>query len=154
MYATILWATDGSRDADVALGEARRLLEANGHLIAFHCDQRFGGSRVGGIPFFADESDRIEQITRRVEELRSDGLDVDFVVERTTNGVGPAIAAEAKRSRADVIVCGTRSLGHLPDIFGGSSAAAVVKHASVPVVVVPLDAPRHADAASIEGAPI
>ena len=56
MYATILWATDGSPEADGALHEALGLLEPGGILVALHCNQRFTGGRVGGASVEVDES--------------------------------------------------------------------------------------------------
>jgi nucleotide-binding universal stress UspA family protein len=38
MYQTVIWATDGSEAADVALTEALHLTEPTGKLVAVHCD--------------------------------------------------------------------------------------------------------------------
>jgi nucleotide-binding universal stress UspA family protein len=154
MYRTILWATDGSHEAEIALSEARRLLDPGGHLIAFHCDQRFGGSRVAGIPILADEFDRVQQIAEVVEDLRADGVHAELVVESTTKNVGAAITAAAGRGHVDAIVCGTRGLHGLVGFLSGSTAAAVARHASVPVIVVPVASPVHASTTSVEGVPV
>ena len=73
MYTTLLWATDGSPEADLALSEALELLTPGGRIIAFHCDQRFIGGRSGGAPVLADELDRRRRVEKQVEELRSGG---------------------------------------------------------------------------------
>ncbi|HZQ80932.1 MAG TPA: universal stress protein [Gaiellaceae bacterium] len=154
MYPTILWATDGSHEADVALHEALRLLEPGGRLIAFHCDQRFTGGRIGGLPVYPDETDRQRRIEERVEELRADGVDVDLVFDSTSRDAASEIAAAAETAHVDAIVCGTRGLHGVVGFLNGRSAARVLRHASVPVIVVPAHAPLHADPLETEGAPV
>ena len=83
MYTTLLWATDGSPEADLALSEALELLTPGGRIIAFHCDQRFIGGRSGGAPVLADELDRRRRVEKQVEELRSGGVDAELFVETT-----------------------------------------------------------------------
>jgi nucleotide-binding universal stress UspA family protein len=137
MYSTILWATDGSSPSDAALEEALRLLEPGGHLIAFHCDQRFTSSRIGGLPVYPDEPDRVEHIHHQVEELKERGIDVELVIERTHGEPVQEIVDEAEKTHVDAIVCGTRGLHGLAGVVSGSSASRLVRHAPVPVVVVP-----------------
>ncbi len=67
MYATLLGATDGTANADLALAEARRLLQPGGRIVAFHCDQRSSGACIGGTPLLADESQRTAKIRAQVE---------------------------------------------------------------------------------------
>jgi len=154
MYPTILWATDGSHEADVALHEALRLLEPGGRLVAFHCEQRFAGGRSGGLPVYPDEPDRRQRIEERVEELRAEGFDVELVVDPTRRDAASEIAAAAETAHAAAIVCGTRGAHGLAGFLNGSSAARVLRHASVPVIVVPVHAHVHADPRSVEGAPV
>ena len=65
MYGTVLWATDASPGADGALAEAVKVLQPGGRLIAFHCDERFMSSRVGGLSLTADEPERKRSSARR-----------------------------------------------------------------------------------------
>ena len=74
MYETVLWATDASSASDGALKVALELLQPGGRLIAFHCDERFRGSRTGGMPLVADEHDRIETLRAQIEELHEEGI--------------------------------------------------------------------------------
>lgn len=111
MYKTLLWATDGSVQSDAALELALDLLDADGHLIAVHCDQRFSGSHVGGLPVLPDEDERRERISARVDELRSSGVDAALTVRTTTtHDPSVVIARLADELDADAIVCGTRAL--------------------------------------------
>ncbi|HEX7626228.1 MAG TPA: universal stress protein [Gaiellaceae bacterium] len=137
MYTKLLWATDGSSDAELALTEALRLLEPGGRLIAFHCDQRFVGGRVGGEPVVADETDRRSKIRDRVAELAASGIDAELIVETTHHSAAHEIAKAADELAVELIVCGTRGLGGLQGALLGSVARELLHHAHVPVLVVP-----------------
>lgn len=138
MYKTLLWATDGSVQSDAALELALDLLDADGHLIAVHCDQRFSGSHVGGLPVLPDEDERRERISARVDELRSSGVDAALTVRTTTtHDPSVVIARLADELDAGAIVCGTRALHSVNATLGGSVAAHLLRHAHVPVFVVP-----------------
>ncbi len=136
MYKTVLWATDGSEGADSALDEARRVLEPNGRLIAFHCDERFEGGRVSGASIYVDELDRQAKIRGQVDALLVDGIDTTLVVEATHHGAPRAIAAAAEEIGADVIVCGTRGLTPVGGVIAGSVAMRLPHVAGCPVLVV------------------
>jgi nucleotide-binding universal stress UspA family protein len=144
MYSTILWASDGSESSDIALEEALRLLEPGGHLIAFHSEQRFTASRVGGLPVYPDEPDRIQHIRLQVDELRQRGIDVELTIEETHREPVPEIVHAAEAAHVEAIVCGTRGLHGLTGLVSGSMAARLVRHAPVPVIVVPMHVATHA----------
>jgi nucleotide-binding universal stress UspA family protein len=140
MYATLLWATDGSADADIALAEARNLLQPGGRIVAFHCDQRFAGGRVGGVALLADETDRKAKIRSQVDELNAEGLDAELLIETTHQATPRAIVRAADEIGADAIVCGTRGFGGLRRAMAGSVSAELIHYAHVPVIIVPLTA--------------
>jgi nucleotide-binding universal stress UspA family protein len=140
MYVTLLWATDGSAEADIALTEARSLLQPGGRIVAFHCDQRFAGGRVGGAPLLADETDRKEKIRSQVDELNAEGLDAELLIETTHQATPRAIVRAADEIGADAIVCGTRGFGGLHRAMAGSVSAELIHYAHVPVIIVPLPA--------------
>jgi nucleotide-binding universal stress UspA family protein len=137
MYSTLLWATDGSDGAEIALQEGLRLLAPGGKLVAFHCDQRFVGGRVGGVPVLADEDDRRARLRTRIDELVTDGIDAELVVETTHHSTAHAIVQAAEQAKVDAIVCGTRGLGGLQGALLGSVSKELLHHAHVPVIVVP-----------------
>ena len=136
MYEIVLWATDASPVADGALVEALRLLQPGGHLIAFHCDERFLGGRSGGMPVLADETDRRGRLRERIEQLKTDGIDVELVVETTHHNTAGEIAKAAEVYNANVIVCGTRGFGVVAGAVAGSVTMRLPHLASCPVVVV------------------
>ena len=136
MYRTVLWATDGSVVADGALAEALKLLDPDGELIAFHCDERFAGGRLGGGTVFVDELDRLAKIQAQVDQLRAGGTEVRLIVEKTHQSAAAEIAASAEANHADVIVCGTRGFGVVAGAVAGSVAMRLPHLATRPVVVV------------------
>jgi nucleotide-binding universal stress UspA family protein len=144
MYESILWATDASPASDLALAEALKLLQPGGRLIAFHCDERFAGSRVGGLPLNADEFDHVLKIESQVQELLAGGIDAEFEIEVTHKPVAGAIAAAAEHHAADAIVCGTRGLGGVAGTIAGSVAMRLPHIAMCPVIVVPEKARKYA----------
>lgn len=150
MYTTLLWATDGSPEADLALSEAVELLAPGGRLIAFHCDQRFMAGRTAGAPVLADEFDRRRHIEEQVAELRGQGIDAEIDVETTSHGTPREIADVADQVGAEAIVCGTRGLGGLAGLLTGSVAADLLRKATVPVIVVPAKAARKVPGAAGE----
>jgi nucleotide-binding universal stress UspA family protein len=150
MYSSILWATDGSPEADGALHAALELLEQGGKLVAFHSDQRFAGSHIAGEPVAVDESERRQHIEEQVEELRSTGVAVEHLVRPTHRDPSHEIPAVAAELGVDAIVCGTRGPHGLDALLNGSVAARILKHATVPVVVVPAKAGVcHPEAAAV-----
>jgi nucleotide-binding universal stress UspA family protein len=142
MYAKLLWATDGSAEADAALTEARSLLQPGGRIVAFHCDQRFVGGRLGGAPLLVDETDRRTKIRSQVDELIAEGVDAELLVETTRHTTPRAIVRVADEAGADAIVCGTRGFGGLHRALAGSVSAELIHYAHVPVIIVPLPAAR------------
>jgi len=136
MFETVLWATDASPVSNGALKVALELLQPGGRLIAFHSDERFHGSRAGGLPVLADEFDLIAKLQAQVEDLREEGIDVELVVEKTHSNTAGEIARAAETGNADVIVCGTRGFGVVAGAVAGSVAMRLPHVASCPVVVV------------------
>ena len=137
MYSTLLWATDGSPESDHALGTALALLEPGGHLIAYHCDQRFLGHGVGDAPVVADELERQRHIAAQVDDLRARGIAVSVRMESTVEAPPAKIADAALSASVDAIVCGTRGLRGIRALANGSVAARLLRNATVPVIVVP-----------------
>jgi nucleotide-binding universal stress UspA family protein len=136
MYETVIWATDGSDGADVALAEALRLAAVSGgRVIAVHCDHRLSG-RAMAWPALPDEADRQLRLRRQVSALGADGVDIDLVVRSSHGEAADAVAAVAHELGADVIVCGTRGLGAFSGAFLGSFTQRLLHVAPCPVLAV------------------
>jgi nucleotide-binding universal stress UspA family protein len=137
MYKTIIWATDGSEGASVALREALTLASlTRGHIIAVHCDQRLNGRAVS-LPKLVDEVELRDQIVRKVEDLERDGVDIEFVIRRSPREAAEVVAAAAAELGADIIVCGTRGYGAFAGAFLGSFTQRLLHVTPCPVVAVP-----------------
>lgn len=150
MFSSILWATDGSPEADGALREALELLEPGGRLVAFHCDQRFTGSRVGGQSIAVDEQELQLHIEEQVDDLRQAGVAVELIVQATHHDPSRDIPEIAAELDVDAIVCGTRESHGLSAVLNTGVAARVLRHATVPVIVVPAKATVcHPEAAAV-----
>ena len=133
MYRTIIWATDGSEGADLALDEALRLAKlAEARIVAVHCDERLGG-RAAGWPANPQEPAYRIKIREQVATLKDEGLDIDLVVRRTHREPARLVADVAYRIDADLIVCGTRGLG----AFRAGFTKHLLHVAPCPVLAVP-----------------
>ena len=142
MYRTIIWATDGSEGASGALREALTLASlTRGHIIAVHCDQRLNG-RAASWPKLVDEVEPREQIVHKVEDLKRDGVDIEFVLRRSHREAADVVAAAASELGADIIVCGTRGYGAFAGAFLGSFTQRLLHVTPCPVVAVPEGKPQ------------
>ena len=137
MYSTLLWATDGSVEADLALAEARKLLAPGGRIVGFHCDQRFSGGRIGGAPLLVDEPERKAKIRAQIEGLNADGLRASFFVATTHHGTSREIVRAAEEVGAEAILCGTRGFAGIRRVLAGNVAAELLHYSHVPVIAVP-----------------
>jgi nucleotide-binding universal stress UspA family protein len=135
MFTTILWATDGSEDADRALPYARALAGGEGAmLVAAHIIQKTIPHTTGPSDAQDDIGDRV---ARRVAELSSDGLDAML---RVVSHLGPqpaqGIADLARELDVDVIVVGTPGHSPLGGLMTGSVTQHLVQIAPCPVLVI------------------
>lgn len=138
MFETIVWATDGSAAADLALPHATSL--ADGHrLIAIHSRQVFHG-RAAGHPVLADEDELEAKIRAQVDTLRTGGLDATVQVVGDTPGTAEAIAEAARIAGADVIVVGTRGHGAVAGLLLGNVTQRLLHVSPCPVLAVPAGA--------------
>jgi nucleotide-binding universal stress UspA family protein len=143
MFSRILWATDGSDNADRALAVAKSLAsQERAPLTIAHVVQKIATSGDKALGWYADE-DRVTAKLKRIEaELSEEGLDVTLTV---VNHVGPQPAHEiadlARETGADLIVVCTRGHGALPGLLLGSVTQRLLHVAPCPVLVVPPEHP-------------
>lgn len=136
-YDTVVWATDGSDEAEAALMHALRLMGgAPRRLVAVHCDHRLSG-RAGGWPARADEDELRVQIRARVAELRERGISLELVSRVSYRDPAEVVADVASEFDADLIVCGTRGYGPLSGALLGSFSHRLLRTARCPVLAVP-----------------
>ena len=140
MFKTIVWATDGSASADLALAQATTLAAEQGaSLLAVHCVEYVVGPHSGGVTVHPDEEALRAKIERQVAELSAQGIDVsERVVGGTTvTGAAHVIADVAREAGADLIVTGTRGHTTLVGLLLGSVTERLLHIAPCPVLVVP-----------------
>ncbi len=140
MFSVVIWATDGSEAADLALPLARYLVaESGGQLVVVHCPERCAAAGR------AEAASAIRKIEAQVEGLRRDGVDVALHIEAGhAAGVAQAIVELAAAEEADVITVGT--LGRNPL---GSVAQRLLQLAACPVLAVPVAQPATPDSAAV-----
>ena len=137
MFETIVWATDGSELADRALPYVKELARANGsRIVAVHANELLHG-RFGGAPLLADEPDVRAQIERQIEELKTDGFDVELKVANGAGDIPELVARAAADVDADLIVLGTHGHGGIKSAVLGSVARGLLHASSCPVLAIP-----------------
>ena len=138
MFKTIVWATDGSKDAQAALDVAKTMAGVGGaRLIALYIRQVVV-SRGGGVSVQYHDDEVQADLRRTVDELREGGLNASLAVVRTTRS-NPArsIANAAREAQADLIVLGSRGNSPTVSLLLGSVGQRLVKLAPCPVMSVP-----------------
>jgi nucleotide-binding universal stress UspA family protein len=138
MFKTIIWATDGSENADRAFGYARDLAhDASCPLVAVHSKELLTG-RAGGYPLLADEEDVKAKIGNQVEAAKDEGIDARAVFAGGAAGHAAHTIAEVAASvGADLIVVGTRGHTAFAGLMLGSVAQRLLHVAPCPVLAVP-----------------
>jgi nucleotide-binding universal stress UspA family protein len=139
MFKTIMWATDGTPNADRALPYAKALAQQEGAtLIIAHVIERYASHKASGLAVHADE----EQVEAKLKELEAklsgEGLNVALKI---VNHVGPQPAHEiadlARDSGSDLILVGCRGHGAIPGLVLGSVTQRLLHVSPCPVLVVP-----------------
>ena len=147
---TILLATDGSQEAELAGRTAADVAEKTGSEL--HVVHVFGIAPVGppvypeatdlqGEALEVEAEERIseqqarERLEAEVEKIRSAGGDVAQAHLREGR-VAPEIVALAEDIGAGLIVIGSRGRGGIRRALMGSASDMVVRHAHCPVLVI------------------
>jgi nucleotide-binding universal stress UspA family protein len=107
VFDTVVWASDGSENADRALPVAKALTRENGgSLVVVHVVQRYATQT--GLSMYPDEDLVRGRLEQAVEQLSNEGFKTSL---RIVNHVGPQPAHEiadiAREVGADLIVMGT-----------------------------------------------
>lgn len=145
MYQQILVPIDGSLTSDKALAEAIRLARLTGaRLRLIHVVDEL--SYVNGfepamnyvneiIPLMHAAGEKL--LAHGRQRALNQGVSADSVlVEEGPGRICDHVADQAKRANADLIVVGSHGRRGIGRVLLGSDAEQIIRHASVPVLVV------------------
>jgi nucleotide-binding universal stress UspA family protein len=140
MFKKVLWATDGSEAADLALAHAKAFADQPGsELIAVHVEEfTIPGKGGGSLPVHANSDELKKKIEDQVAGLSKDGISARLEVTRTGPGGAAHMIAELAQSEdADVIVTSTRGHTALAGLLLGNVTQRLLHISPCPVFVVP-----------------
>jgi nucleotide-binding universal stress UspA family protein len=139
MFKTIIWATDGSESADLALPYAKQLAETDcATMMVVHCEEFMVGPKASGYTVHPDEDDLKEKIDRQVKDLAAEGCQTSYkLVGSKSGGAAHRIAEVADEVEADLIVVGTRGHTALGGLLLGSVTQRLLFIGPCPVLAVP-----------------
>jgi nucleotide-binding universal stress UspA family protein len=138
MFKTVIWATDGSEAADLALPYVKSLAtETGAAIVVVHVEETFVG-RAGGYPLRADAGDIVAKIESQVEELSGAGVNArKMMLSGHAGGAAHRIAEAAQEADADLIVVGTRGHTAFAGLLLGSVTQRLLHVAPCPVLAIP-----------------
>jgi nucleotide-binding universal stress UspA family protein len=138
MFKTVVWATDGSEAADLALPFVKSLAtEGGAAIVVVHVEETFVG-RAGGYPVRADAPDIVAKIESQVEELSGAGVNARrLMLSGHAGGAAHRIAEAAQEVGADLIVVGTRGHTAFAGLLLGSVTQRLLHVAPCPVLAIP-----------------
>jgi nucleotide-binding universal stress UspA family protein len=137
MFNKVIWATDGSENADRALDLVKSIVsESGGSLLVVHSIEYMVAK--GPTTALPDQDEREVKIKQQAADLESAGVKAELhVVEGGATGAAHTVARVAQEEGADLIVIGTRGHTRLAGVLLGSVAQRLVSIAPCPVLVVP-----------------
>lgn len=150
MFKTIVWATDGSEDADRAMPYVKELAAKEGaQLVVVHVLEVFTAHLAAGLPVHMDEEELKAKIQRQGAELSNEGIDTQVkVLPARAPHAAHVIADAAREAGADLIVAGARGHTKLPGLTLGSVTHRLLQIAPCPVLTVPAVRPSDERAAA------
>lgn len=101
----------------------------------------FGGDDPTLAAYVGSERHKVESIQEAEIEAACAGRGMIPVIAREIVAGDPVVALTDAASAADLLVVGAHGHGHLRTALLGSASAGCIRHASCPVVVVPVPKP-------------
>src|SRR5262245_18852437 len=139
MFKTIVLALDGSDTAKRGIPFAVELAKAGeAKIVIAYVEERMATN--GRAPVHADEDQVESELKTVVKDLEADGIEAKLQmgdVMAGGSGVAHAIADIADKSKADLLVAGTRGHSPIEGLLVGSVTQRLLHIAKQPVLVVP-----------------
>ena len=139
MFKAIVLALDGSDTAKRGIPIAVELAkEGKGKIVIAHVEERM--ATKGRAPLEADEDEIQAELRAMVKDLAAEGIEASLEMgDVMAGGAGTAhaIADIAERSKADLIVTGTRGHSPVAGLLVGSVTQRLLHIAKQPILVVP-----------------
>jgi nucleotide-binding universal stress UspA family protein len=139
MFNNLVWATDGSENADRALSYVKSMASGDGaRVTVVHVAEFYASHVAAGLPVHANEEEVQAKLKKVVSELSDEGIDATLKIV-SHRGAQPAheIADIAEDIGADLIVVGTRGHTPLAGLLVGSVTQRLLHLAECPVLAVP-----------------
>ena len=140
MFATLVWATDGSEHADRALDYATQIADReHARLHVVHIVEKIVSGRVAGQNAFLNEDELDAKINAQARQVSAEhGIETTvYMTPSGTGNIGDRIADLATDAGADLIVVGTRGHSAIGELLLGSVTQRLMHVASCPVLAVP-----------------
>lgn len=146
MFNKILCATDLSKENDTAISKAVQVAhQFNSSIVILNVHDEFMEKEEMEMLRVSVESIQAEfektailaknEMKGIIHSLHAEDINVEFKIKK--GKPNKIICEEAVKLDADLIVLGKSSKGKISKFLLGSTAAYIVNHASVPVLVVP-----------------
>ena len=139
MFKAIVLALDGSDTAKRGIPIAVELAkEIKGKIVIAHVEERM--ATKGRAPLEADEDEIQAELRAMVKDFAAEGIEASLEMgDVMAGGAGTAhaIADIAERSKADLIVTGTRGHSPVAGLLVGSVTQRLLHIAKQPILVVP-----------------
>src|SRR4249919_38347 len=139
MFKAIVLAIDGSDTAKRGIPIALELAkEGKGKIVIAHVEERM--ATKGRAPLEADEDEIQAELRAMIKDFAAEGIEASLEMgDVMAGGAGTAhaIADIAERSKADLIVTGTRGHSPVAGLLVGSVTQRLLHIAKQPILVVP-----------------
>lgn len=139
MFSTIVWAADGSENAERVLPYVRALGKTHGaSLVVVHVEEKYATHSATGLVTYPDEELVQEKLKQIVGDLSDEGLSATLeIVTHVDPQPAHQIAKMAQDVNADLIVMGTRGRSAIAGLLLGSVTTRLLQTAPCPVLTVP-----------------
>ena len=151
-YQQILVPVDGSPTSEKALDEAIRLAQRNGaRLRVMHVvdEQAYVNGFAPAMNYLNDIIPLMRNAGEKLlafscQKASNSGVDTDSIlVEEDSGRIFEHVVEQASRFKADLIVVGSHGRRGIGRVLLGSDAEQIVRHATIPVLVVRAQVAEH-----------